>query len=149
MREIIKCFTKNSCNQCDNGYSDMRKLRRHDWRCHRSIECTICKKMLNSRQDISSHEHGMFRKISCRFYPDCFDGEECLYEHSNIVSNGESISGCPNGKNCSDQSCSFNEQKHISVNQNLCRSLVQCDKCRARFVGNSGSVVAETDFKSP
>ena len=151
LHEQQSSTTEHRCNQCENGYSDMRQLRRHDWRCHRSIECTICKKMLNSRQDISSHrqnEYGMFRKISCRFYPDCFDGEECLYEHSNMVPNGESISGCPNGQNCSDQSCSFNEQKHRNVNQNLCRFQARCNRAgclykhnvaRQAFLGESQS----------
>ena len=75
----------------------MRKLRRHDWRFHRSIECTIYKKMLNSRVRVNRVTDKM------NMYPDCFDGEKCFYEHGNMVSNGESISGCPNGQNCSDQ----------------------------------------------
>ena len=44
-----------NCNKCDKSYSDMRKLRRHDWRCHRSIECTICSETLDSRQEIAGH----------------------------------------------------------------------------------------------
>ena len=66
----------------------MRKLRRHDWRCHRAIECTICMKMLDCRQEISSHrerEHRMFKKVPCRFFPDCFDQDECLFEHNNVA----------------------------------------------------------------
>ena len=51
------------CAKCEKNYSDMRQLRRHDWRSHRSIECTICSESLGSRQDITSHrqnKHNMF-----------------------------------------------------------------------------------------
>ena len=130
--------TDYRCNKCDKVYGDMQKLRRHDWRCHRSIECTICKKMLNSRQDISSHkesEHRMFRRISCRFYPDCFDENECLFEHNNVV-NESTVSGCPNGPKCSDQACSFSEQKHKTLNQNLCRYQARCNRAGCCFMHN-------------
>ena len=33
---------EHKCEKCGKIYSEMRKLRRHDWRSHRSIECTIC-----------------------------------------------------------------------------------------------------------
>ena len=126
------------CNKCDKMYGDMRKLRRHDWRSHRTIECTICKKMLDSRQDISSHremEHRMFKKVSCRFYPDCFDADECLFEHNNVA-NESNFSGCPNGQNCSDQSCSLSEQKHRVYTQNLCRYQARCNRAGCQFKHN-------------
>ena len=78
--------TKNEvqCNKCDEIYSDMSKLRRHDWRTHRNIECNICGKNLKSRQEIGEHrktEHKMDKKIKCKFYPDCIDGNECFFIH--------------------------------------------------------------------
>ena len=54
------------CGKCDKEYLNMSKLRRHDWRCHRQIECNICGEKLDSRKDISVHrqsKHQMFKKI--------------------------------------------------------------------------------------
>ena len=62
----------------------MSKLRRHDWRSHRQIDCNICGENLQSRQEISGHRksvHQMYRKLKCRFYPDCIDDNKCLFEH--------------------------------------------------------------------
>ena len=126
---------EHKCNKCDKKYGDMRKLRRHDWRCHRAIECTICMKMLDCRQEISSHrerEHRMFKKVPCRFYPDCFDQDECLFEHNNVA-NESNFSGCPNGQNCSDQSCTFSEQKHRFINQQVCRYQARCNRSGCQF----------------
>ena len=47
-------------------YISMGKLRRNDWRCHREVECNICGKKINCRQEIENHreeEHKMFRKV--------------------------------------------------------------------------------------
>ena len=88
------------CIKCDKSYDDMASLRRHDWRCHRSVNCNLCDETLNSRQDIASHreqKHKLFKKQVCRYFPRCLDGDECLYLHDN--------SACVNGENCQDQSC--------------------------------------------
>ena len=79
------------CNKCHKKYGDIQKLRRHDWRSHRGIECTICKEKLVSREEIKSHrqtKHQMFRKIACKFFLDCLDENECLFEHENVTSEG-------------------------------------------------------------
>ena len=70
------------CSKCDKVYSNMSKLRRHDWRSHRQIDCNICGENLQSRQEISGHRksvHQMYRKLKCRFYPDCIDENECFF----------------------------------------------------------------------
>ena len=43
------------CVKCDKSYQDMASLRRHDWRCHRTVKCNLCDETLSSRQDIASH----------------------------------------------------------------------------------------------
>ena len=53
-------------------------------RASRKRECNICGENLQSRQEISVHRksaHQMYRKIICRFYPDCIDDNKCLFEH--------------------------------------------------------------------
>ena len=122
---------KHKCSKCDKIYYDMRKLRRHDWRSHRTIECTICSEVLASRQDISSHRqnsHRMFRKIFCKYFPDCYDDDECLYYH-NV--DDESPSVCPQGQECTDQSCTFSEQNHQTRKQVLCRFQEKCNRSGA------------------
>ena len=118
--------------KCDKQYGDMRQLRRHDWRSHRSIECIICNEKLDSRQDISMHrqtKHRMFRKMACKFFPDCYDGEECLYEHA--VVSYETC--CSNGESCSDQSCLFSEKNHRKLNQILCTFQARCNRSGCQF----------------
>ena len=138
VRKHIKLTNKVkfSCNECGKLYGDMRKLRRHDWRCHRSIECTICSEKLESRQDITSHrrvKHRMFRKIFCKYFPACYDEDECLFEH-NFSSEEENISSvCPSGLNCSDQACSYSEQNHRSVTKTLCRYQERCNRSGCQF----------------
>ena len=106
--------TKNEvqCNKCDEIYSDMSKLRRHDWRTHRNIECNICGKNLKSRQEIGEHrktEHKMDKKIKCKFYPDCIDGNECFFIHgAELAENVQKRSKyCPSGETRRNQSCEY------------------------------------------
>ena len=40
--------TDYNCNKCDKSYSSISKLRRHDWRSHREVECSICGENLES-----------------------------------------------------------------------------------------------------
>ena len=44
-------------------------------------------------------KHRMIRKITCKYFPDFFDGEECLYVHES--------KSLPEGKDCENQSCTF------------------------------------------
>ena len=38
------------CNKCDKSYTTMGRLRRHDWRCHREIECNLCGETILNRR---------------------------------------------------------------------------------------------------
>ena len=67
----------------------------HDWMSHRSIQCTICTVMLDCRQDIESHRksvHDMFRKVPCRYSPECFYEDECQFFHTSSVNDGNCFS---------------------------------------------------------
>ena len=112
----------------------MRKLRRHDWRTHRNIECTICSEILESRQEITKHRqsvHKMFRKLTCRYYPECYDEEECLFEH---VENSENKpNGCPNGQNCTDQECQYTEKEHIYLQSMFCKFKEKCNRSSCAY----------------
>ena len=60
-----------SCQKCTKVYATMTKLRRHDWRCHREIECNKCGEIISSRQEMKSHRenaHGMRNKVYCRYF---------------------------------------------------------------------------------
>ena len=63
--------------------------------------------------------------MACRYFPECFDGEECLYEHNTAENTGNV---CPNGEKCSDQTCLFNEQQHKSPQQMFCRFQLRCNR---------------------
>ena len=74
---------EHQCNKCDKAYETMSKLRRHDWRSHREVDCSICGDILASRQEIGCHrqnKHQLFRIASCKFYPNCIDGSECFFQ---------------------------------------------------------------------
>ena len=75
----------------------------------------------------------MFKKLACKFFPDCYDDDECLYEHRTGV-NEES--GCPNGKNCSDQECLFSENEHKTLNKIVCRFQARCNRSGCQFQHN-------------
>ena len=82
----------------------MSNLRRHDWRSHRDVKCAICDDRIESRQEIGNHrqsKHQIFKKTFCRFYPECLDGDECLFSHEqeNKSLNGSQL--CPRGPTCS------------------------------------------------
>ena len=116
---------KMKCKNCDKCYNDMNSLRRHDWRSHRAVKCNICDESLKSRQELSSHRqsrHGISRKQICRYYPNCLDGEECLFSHDNSV--------CRSGDSCIDQSC---EKQHRSAPMTICKFQENCNKADCRF----------------
>ena len=97
------------------------------------VTCNICGDEIESRQKIKEHRetrHNMFRKIMCRFLPDCVDGNECLFSHDQSsdynYTQSESNYFCPNGENCTDQSCVFSEARHMK-GRVMCRFQENCN----------------------
>ena len=126
-----------NCNKCGKEYSDMNKLRRHDWRGHRSIPCNICGEEIQSRSDIGEHrknKHGINKIAICKFYPNCLDQDECffIHEEGNQNEQKESLEVCPNGENCTDQSCGFSEWKH-KTSTVLCKFQQNCNRLNCPF----------------
>ena len=121
-----------NCQKCNKPYPSMNLLRRHDWRCHREIECTMCGETLQSREDIKGHrerKHQIFQRTFCKFFPSCIDGDECLFEHVRDVNEA---SHCPNGQSCDDQTCKFSEQKHSTIKV-LCKFQTNCNKLNCPY----------------
>ena len=128
--DVITSRDEFKCYKCEKVYMDPRKLRRHDWRAHRTIECKICDDTLSSRLELKQHrehKHQMFKKIACKYFPDCYDGEECLYEHTNIQ-NESKEAGCQNGENCYNQDCTFNENEHKILKKVMCKFQERCNR---------------------
>ena len=131
-----KVFT---CQICNKSYSSMSQLRRHDWRSHREIECNICGDAIQCRQDIKNHrqsKHQMFKRIFCKYYPACIDGDECFFEHEKDINVPEEYDGlsCPNGEKCKDQTCKFSEQRHsITI---LCKFQANCNRLNCQYKHN-------------
>ena len=131
-----KVFT---CQICDKPYTSMSLLRRHDWRSHREIDCNLCGETIESRQDIKKHretKHQMFKKVFCKYYPECIDGDECFFEHereSNVYEAYEALN-CPDGEKCKNQSCNFSEQKHTSIS--ICKFQANCNRLNCQFKHN-------------
>ena len=104
----------------------MNNLRRHDWRNHREIECSLCNEMLPSRQAIGEHRrerHEIFTTKICKFFLECYDGDECFFEHKKE----ENVrNGCPNGQSCADQACKFSAWSHRDTKQILCKFQENC-----------------------
>ena len=125
------------CNQCDKTYGNMSKLRRHDWRSHREVNCNICGEMLNSRQSISGHrqaKHQMNKIAICKYYPECIDEDECFFKHEE---QNEEIDKnrmfCTEGEECSNQSCTKSEAYHKNTKNFLCRFQENCNKLKCSF----------------
>ena len=121
-----------NCQICDKPYTSMSLLRRHDWRCHRAIDCNMCGEVIKSRVDIKTHreiKHSMNQKVYCKYYPSCLDGDECLFIHES-GSNGESV--CPEGESCNNQSCNYNEQSHTK-SKSLCMYQANCNRLNCHF----------------
>ena len=151
--EHNKSHTENesySCEKCDKVYASMSKLRRHDWRSHRTIDCNICGINLESREDISNHrkiEHKMSRKIKCKFFPNCIDENECFFEHEEIQGSQEEARKskyCLKGEKCNDQSCEYSEVNHLNVKNVMCRYQSKCKKpeCMFKHIVDKASFLA-------
>ena len=145
-------ITEVSCSKCDRCYTNMSKLRRHDWRSHRKIDCNICGEALPSRQHISEHRqaaHGMFRKLKCKFYPDCIDETECFFTHENGTENKNAqiveiqTKYCPSGEACENQSCEYSEQNHRNTRDILCRFQTRCSRSDCRFKHEKSSFLGD------
>ena len=134
--------TEGKCSKCDKVYSNMSKLRRHDWRSHRAIECNICSEMLNSIEEISNHrktEHQMIRRVKCKYFPNCIDEEECFFAHEDIQSSqsaGLNIGRnryCPRGESCDNQACEFSERNHLNAENVMCRFQAKCSRSECMY----------------
>ena len=130
-----------NCEKCVKTYSTMDKLRRHDWRSHRQIKCNICDDTIQSREEISNHrkiKHNMLRKAACKFYPACYDGEECFFSHDNsensIADQDKPSPFCPNGIECDDQGCQYGEYSHKNVKEIDCKFQSSCNRKNCPFV---------------
>ena len=129
------------CNKCEKVYSNMSKLRRHDWRSHRTVKCNICGSSLESREEISNHrkvEHRMSRKTKCRYFPNCIDENECFFVHNENEENqldDRNVKSryCLKGENCADQSCEYSEVNHLNVKNVMCRFQERCNKPECMF----------------
>ena len=134
--EHIKTVHKNRfpCHKCEKIYSTMSDLRRHDWRSHKEIQCNICDVTISSREELKGHrvkDHKMGKKIYCRYFPNCMDGAECLYEHGMAEEkSGQGL--CANGPECRDQSCEYNDKEH-RMDKELCRFQVNCNRLNCTY----------------
>ena len=72
----------------------------------------------------------------CRYFPDCVDGNECLFSHDQSsdynYTQSESNLFCPNEENCSDQSCVFSEARHMK-GRVMCRFQENCNRLYCTF----------------
>ena len=126
-----------SCNKCGKEYGDMRKLRRHDWRSHRQIECTLCGEQLESREGITKHrqmKHRIFKVGSCKYFPACYDEDECFFQHEVPTERA----GCPGGLNCVDQSCEYGEKDHKGLRNIACKFQGKCNRGACPYIHMNG-----------
>ena len=110
----------------------MCKLRRHDWRTHRNIDCNICGKNLKSSQEKGEHrktEHKMDKKIKCKCYPDCI----FPYMEQNLLKMQKRSKYCPSGETCQNQSCEYNEMNQRNMNLIPCRFQEKCNRSNCSF----------------
>ena len=112
----------------------MSDLRRHDWRSHREIQCNRCGETISNREELKGHrekDHKMGKKIYCRYFPNCMDGTECLYEHE-IAEEENGHGRCVNGSECRDQSCIYNDKEH-KLSKELCKFQINCNRLNCNY----------------
>ena len=83
-------------------------------------------------------EHNFFRKMKCRYFPNCIDENECLFEHEEQDSTQSDERKaksryCLKGESCEDQSCEYSEVNHLNVKNVLCRFQAKCSKPECMF----------------
>ena len=83
----------------------------------------------------------MSRKVKCRYYPNCIDGNKCFFVHKeNENKQPEERRGksryCLKGENCEDQSCEYSEINHLNVKNVMCRYQEKCNKTECMFKHN-------------
>ena len=79
----------------------------------------------------------MFRKTKCRYYPNCIDQEECFFVQEEETDSRENLYRqeryCPEGENCINQSCKYDESKHKNMKDILCRFQERCTKSECAY----------------
>ena len=81
----------------------------------------------------------MYRKLKCRFYPDCIDENECFFEHEDESDSKSSENEqrqsryCPAGDKCENQSCEYNEMNHMKMKNIMCRFQSNCNRSECVF----------------
>ena len=78
--------------------------------------------------------HKILRKIPCKFFPECYDKDESLFEHVNLIENKSNL--CPNGQECSNQECLFTEKQHKTINKITCKFQELCNRVGCQFKHN-------------
>ena len=75
------------CEKCTKTYTSSDKIKRHIWRAHTPIECSLCGSDIESRHELKHHKenvHKVTKILECKHAKDgnCIDGEEeCLFTH--------------------------------------------------------------------
>ena len=110
------------CEKCPKTYTSTDHMKRHIWRAHTPIECSLCGTNIESRQGLKHHKeyiHKVTKSFECKHAKEgkCMDGEECLFSH--YVKDIE-----------------VNDQQQEQINESA--SNVKCTKCPKTY---------DTDFK--
>lgn len=140
------------CNKCPKEYETMDKVRRHEFRAHKIVDCFHCGQKIRNRVELQKHkqnEHRMMKVPECKYFQEgkCLDGEECLYDHQKrilnqhpheeqaqplfhkqqVESRSQKYSQCRNGPSCNDQD-HFGPSGHLIKSEVKCRFQETCYK---------------------
>ena len=74
----------------------------------------------------------MVQKIYCRYFPNCMDGDECLYEHEKAEYQDNRNGLCPEGLECKNQACEYNDKEHRR-NKDLCKFQINCNRLNCEY----------------
>ena len=78
----------------------------------------------------------MFRRITCKFYPESIDGNKCFFVHepsSTVETDTNFNVTCPNGQKCTDQSCKFSDTNHKDIEDILCKFQANCNRIKCLY----------------